>query len=54
MSLTLAQKLAWNLATTLMVTVVLFQVPGGYGVMLEAEYDGDATGIVHLYDPYER
>lgn len=54
MSLTTAQKLAWSLATTLMVGVVLFHTPDGYGVMPEAEFDGDTAAIVRIYDPYER
>lgn len=52
MSLTTAQKLAWNLATTLMVGVVLFQTPDGYGVMPETEFDGDPASVVHEYDPF--
>jgi hypothetical protein len=54
MPLTLAQKVAYNLALTLMVTVVLFRTDVGYGVMIEAEFDGDTAQIVHLYDPYDR
>lgn len=53
MSLNLAQKVAYNLAVTLMVTVVLFQTDRGYGVMIEAEFDGDTARIIHFYDPYE-
>ncbi len=53
MSLTSAQARAWNLATTLMVCVVLFQTDGGgYGVMPAAEYDGDPACVVHEYDPF--
>ncbi|HZF43971.1 MAG TPA: hypothetical protein VEZ48_11245 [Sphingomonadaceae bacterium] len=54
MPLTLAQANAWNLATTLMVCVVLFQTAEGYGVMPEVDFDGDTAEIVHLYDPYEQ
>lgn len=54
MPLNLAQKVAYNLAVTLMVTVVLFRTDAGYAVMLEAEFDGDTAQIVHLYDPYDR
>ena len=53
MPLTLAQANAWSLATTLMVCVVLFQAEGGYGVMPEAEYDGNTSSVVHIYDPYD-
>ena len=53
MSLNLAQKVAYNLAVTLMVTVVLFRTDSGYAVMVEAEFDGDTARIIHLYDPYE-
>lgn len=54
MPLTTAQKLAWNLATTLMTAVVLFRTPHGYGVMPEAEFDGDTAATIHLDDPYEQ
>ncbi len=54
MPLTLAQKVAYNLALTLMVTVVLFRTDNGYAVMVEAEFDGDDAVVVHLYDPYEQ
>lgn len=53
MSLNLAQKVAYNLAVTLMVTVVLIRTDSGHAVMVEAEFDGDTARIVHLYDPYE-
>ncbi len=53
MSLSLAQKVAYNLAVTLMVTVVLFRSDSGYAVMIEAEFDGDTARIIRLYDPYE-
>lgn len=52
MSLSLAQRNAWSLATTLMVCVVLFQADGGYGVMPTADFDGDPSTIVHEYDPF--
>jgi hypothetical protein len=54
MSLSTAQAFAWNLATTLMVCVVLFQVDGGYGVMPSTEFDGDAASVIHEYDPFAR
>ena len=53
MSLSLAQKVAYDLAITLMVTVVLFRSDSGYAVMIETEFDGDTARIIHLYDPYE-
>jgi hypothetical protein len=44
----------WNLATTLMVLVVVFEAGDGqFGVMATAEYDGDAAAIVHEFDPYQ-
>lgn len=52
MSLSSAQARAWNLATTLMVSVVLFQTDGGYGVVPAAEYDGDPACVIHEYDPF--
>ncbi len=52
MPLTLAQANAWSLATTLMVCVVLFHAEDGYGVMPEAEYDGDTASVVYTYDPF--
>jgi len=54
MSLNTAQALGWNLATTLMVCVVLFQVDGGYGVMPTTEFDDDTANVVHEYDPFAR
>lgn len=52
MSLTLAQACAWNLATTLMVCVVLIATTDGYSVMPSAEFDGDLDCVVHEYDPF--
>ena len=54
MSLQLAQRHAYNLAVTLMVTVVLFRTDAGYAVLVEAEFDGDTAQVVHLYDPWDR
>lgn len=54
MSLTTAQKLAFNLATTLMVCIVLIQVDDGYCVMPADEFDGEPSSIVHEYDPFAR
>lgn len=53
MSLNLAQAYAWNLATTLMVCVVLIATTDGFSVMPAAEFDGDLTSVVHDYDPWE-
>ena len=47
-----AQRRAWNLATTLMVCVVLFQVEGGYSIMPSAEFDGDVESVIREYDPF--
>ncbi|MEH6953005.1 hypothetical protein V4R08_17425 (plasmid) [Nitrobacter sp. NHB1] len=52
-NLALAQNHAFDLARTLMVPVVLFQVDGAFGVMVSSEYDGDEDTIVHDYDPFE-
>ena len=44
----------WNLATTLMVCIVVFQAGNGeFGVMPSAEYDGDEAAIVHEFDPFQ-
>lgn len=54
MSQSLAFANAWNLATTLMVCVVIFRTgTGGYGVMPAAEYDGDQDAIIHESDPFQ-
>ncbi|MFA7586056.1 MAG: hypothetical protein WCY11_07660 [Novosphingobium sp.] len=52
MPLPLAQRHAWNLARTLMVCITLFRAGAAYGVMPSAEYDGDASQILHEYDPF--
>ena len=53
MSQALAFANGWNLATTLMVCVVIFQAgTGEYGVMPSAEYDGDASAIIREVDPF--
>ncbi len=52
MSLNLAQACAWNLATTLMVCVVLIATADGFSVMPAAEFDGDLASVVHEYDPF--
>ena len=53
-SLSLAQDVAWNLATTLMVCVTLFKADIGFGVLPSSEFDGDPDMIIHEYDPYAR
>ncbi|MET4296310.1 hypothetical protein ABIB06_007070 [Bradyrhizobium sp. LB8.2] len=54
MSQALAFANAWNLATTLMVYVVIFRTGmGGYGVMPAAEYDGDPAAVIHEFDPFQ-
>jgi len=52
-NLTLAQNHAFDLARTLMVPVILFQVENELGVMVSSEYDGEQDAIVHDYDPFE-
>lgn len=50
--LSLAQKHAWNLARTLMTTVILFRSDADYGVLPEADLDGDEVEALFIYDPY--
>jgi len=48
-----AHARGWNLATTLMVCIVVFHAGNGeFGVMPTAEYDGDPGAIVHEFDPF--
>ena len=42
---------AWNLATTLMVCVIVFKAGDGFGFMPTSEYDGDVE-IIHEFDPH--
>lgn len=51
-NLNLAQHHAWDLARTLMVPVILFQIDDTFGVMIASEYDGDDNTIVQEYDPW--
>lgn len=51
-NLELAQKHAWNLARTLMTTVILFQSDAEYGVMPEHELDDGEVDALYIYDPY--
>ncbi|WP_338829723.1 hypothetical protein [Bradyrhizobium sp. 27S5] len=54
MSQSLAFANAWNLATTLMVCVVIFHAgTSGYGVMPSTEYDGDPGAVIHEFDPFQ-
>jgi hypothetical protein len=55
MSLNQAHAFAFSLATTLMVTIVIFQAGDGtMGVMPAGEYDGELAAIVHEIDPFAR
>jgi hypothetical protein len=51
-NLELAQQVAFDLATTLMVCVILFKGDLGYGAVPSDEFDGDPASIIHEYDPY--
>ena len=54
-ALIIAHARGWNLATTLMVCVIVFHAGAGdYGVMPAADYDGDQSAIVHEFDPFQR
>ncbi|MCO5158287.1 MAG: hypothetical protein M9945_16320 [Aquamicrobium sp.] len=53
MSLADAHALAFSLASTLMVSIVIFRAGDGtMGVMPAAEYDGDDDTIVNEVDPF--
>jgi len=55
MSLNQAHAFAFSLATTLMVSIVIFPAGDGtMGVMPAGEYDGDFAAIVHEVDPFAR
>lgn len=51
--LSLARNHAYDLARTLMVPVILFEVEGQIGIMPSAEYDGDEDAVIHEYDPFD-
>ncbi len=51
-ALVIAQARAWNLATTLLVYVIVFKAGDGFGFMPTSEYDGDLDEVVHDYDPW--
>jgi hypothetical protein len=52
MSLPTAQKFAWSLCKTLMTCIVLIRTGDGYAVMTDADYDGDPSAILYVYDPF--
>ncbi|WP_181172107.1 hypothetical protein [Mesorhizobium sp. B2-4-8] len=53
MSLNQAHAFAFSLATTLMVSIVIFQAGDGtLSVVPAREYDGDTAAIVHEIDPF--
>ena len=55
MSFQTAHAFAFSLATTLMVSIVIFQAGDGtMGVMPAGEYDGEFAAIVHEIDPFAR
>lgn len=50
--LELAQKHAWNLARTLMTTVILFQSDNEYGVLPADEIEDAEVTALYEYDPH--
>ncbi len=55
MSLNQAHAFAFSLASTLMVSIVIFQAGDGtMGVMPAGEYDGELVAIVREIDPFAR
>ncbi|MFT6670325.1 MAG: hypothetical protein ACJAVZ_001790 [Afipia broomeae] len=53
MSLADAQAFAFSLASTLMVSIVIFRAgDGSMGVMPAPEFDGDADTIIAELDPF--
>lgn len=53
-NLALAQQIAWDLATTLMVSVTLFTCEGRYGVLPSAEFDGPSEAVLTEFDLFDR
>lgn len=51
-NLELAQKRAWNLARTLMTTVILFESNNEYGLLPADELDDSEVNVLFEYDPY--
>ena len=55
MSLVEANAFAFSLATSLMVSIVIFRAGDGTLTVVRAdEYEGDVSQIVREIDPYER
>jgi hypothetical protein len=53
MSLADAHAFAFSLASTLMVSIVIFRAGDGtVGVMVASEYDGDEDTVVDELDPF--
>ncbi|MDI1342969.1 MAG: hypothetical protein PSV22_02555 [Pseudolabrys sp.] len=53
MSFNDAHAFAFSLATTLMVTIIIFQAgDGSLSVCPASEFDGDDASIVHEIDPF--
>ncbi len=53
-ALSSAHARGWNLATTLMVCITVFQAGNAdFGVMASAEYDGDPGATVHEFEPFQ-
>ena len=51
-NLELAQKHAWNLARTLMTTVILFRSDDEYGVLPADELEDAEVEALYEYDPH--
>lgn len=52
-SLKTIQAYAWNLARTLMVSIIVFRTESGlFSAMPANEWDGDSASIVHEFDPF--
>lgn len=55
MPLSIAQNRAWNLALTLKVCIIVFQIEDQtFGVIESSEFDGDVDSVVREYDPFAR
>ncbi|MEA3539232.1 MAG: hypothetical protein U9R73_08915 [Pseudomonadota bacterium] len=55
MPLSIAQSRAWNLALTLKVCIIVFQIGDQtFGVIESSEFDGDVESVVREYDPFGR
>lgn len=50
--LSLAQKHAWNLARTLMISIILFKSDDEYGVLPADEVEDAEILVLFEYDPY--